>query len=130
MNPRVQTFFDPATFTATHLVIDETTGTAAIVDPVLDFEPKGAKLSTTSANAVLAAVTAQKLALAYVLETHAHADHLSAGDHIRRLTGAKLAIGAHITDVQKVFAPVFDADDVACDGNLAAEEFYAEALAV
>ena len=117
MNPRVQTFFDPATFTATHLVIDETTGTAAIVDPVLDFEPKGAKLSTTSANAVLAAVAAQKLTLAYVLETHAHADHLSAGDHIRRLTGAKLAIGAHITDVQKVFAPVFDADDVACDGR-------------
>ncbi len=117
MNPRVQTFFDPATFTATHLVVDVATGTAAIIDPVLDFEPKGAKLSTASADAVLAAVTAQKLTLAYVLETHAHADHLSAGDHIRRLTGAKLVIGTHITEVQKVFAPVFDADDVTCDGR-------------
>lgn len=117
MNPRVQTFFDPATFTATHLVIDSSTGTAAIIDPVLDFEPKGGKLSTTSADAVLVAVAVQKLSLSYVLETHAHADHLSAGDHIRRLTGAKLVIGAHITEVQKAFAPVFDADDVACDGR-------------
>ncbi len=117
MNPRVQTFFDPATFTATHLVVDTCTATAAIVDPVLDFEPKGGKLSTTSADAVLAAVAAQNLSLSYVLETHAHADHLSAGDHIRRLTGAKLVIGAHITEVQRVFAPVFDADDVACDGS-------------
>lgn len=117
MNPRVQTFFDPATFTATHLVVDVSTGTSAIIDPVLDFEPKGGKLSTTSADAVLAAVAAQKLTLAYVLETHAHADHLSAGDHIRHLTGAALVIGAHITDVQKVFAPVFDADDVSCDGS-------------
>lgn len=117
MNPRVQTFFDPATFTATHLVVDTCTGIAAIIDPVLDFEPKGGKLSTTSADAVLEAVAAQNLSLSYVLETHAHADHLSAGDHIRRLTGAKLVIGAHITEVQKVFAPVFDADDVACDGR-------------
>ncbi len=117
MNPRVQTFFDPATFTATHLVADVSTGTAAIIDPVLDFEPKGGKLSTTSADAVLAAVAAQKLTLAFVLETHAHADHLSAGDHIRHRTGAKLVIGAHISDVQRVFAPVFDADDVACDGS-------------
>jgi len=84
---------------------------------VLDFEPKGGKLSTTSADAVLETVAVQKLSLSYVLETHAHADHLSAGDHIRRLTGAKLVIGAHITEVQKVFAPVFDADDVACDGR-------------
>lgn len=117
MTPHVQTFFDPATFTATHLVVDSSTGTAAIVDPVLDFEPKGGKLSTTSADAVLAAVASQQLTLAYVLETHAHADHLSAGDHIRRLTGAKLVIGAHITQVQSTFAPVFDADDVPCDGS-------------
>lgn len=117
MNPRVQTFFDPATFTATHLVSDSATGVAAIIDPVLDFEPKGGKLSTASADAVLKAVADQHLTLAYVLETHAHADHLSAGDHIRRLTGAKLVIGKHIADVQHVFAPMFDADDVAPDGS-------------
>lgn len=117
MNPRVQTFFDPATFTATHLVVDTDTNTAAIIDPVLDFEPKGGKLSTASADALLKAVADQGLTLAYVLETHAHADHLSAGDHIRRLTGAKLVIGANITKVQKTFAPIFDADDVALDGS-------------
>lgn len=117
MNPRVQTFFDPATFTATHLVSDSATGVAAIIDPVLDFEPKGGKLSTASADAVLKAVADQHLTLAYVLETHAHADHLSAGDHIRCLTGAKLVIGKHIADVQHVFAPMFDADDVATDGS-------------
>lgn len=117
MNPTVQTFFDPATFTATHLVIDADTKTAAVIDPVLDFEPKGGKLSTQSADAVLKTIADQGLTLAYVLETHAHADHLSAGDHIRRRSGARLVIGAAITKVQQVFAPMFDADDVAADGS-------------
>ncbi len=114
--PDVATFFDPVTFTATYLVSDPATGVAAIIDPVLDFEPRRAALSTASADAVLAAVAARGLKLAYVMETHAHADHLSAGDHIRRKTGAALVIGADITAVQKVFAPVFEADDVALDG--------------
>ena len=114
--PHVQTFFDPATFTATYLVSDPATGFAAIIDPVLDFEPRRAILSTASADAVLAAVAAGGLKLAYVLETHAHADHLSAGDYLRRKTGARLVIGAHITAVQKAFAPVFEADDVTLDG--------------
>lgn len=117
MTPKVQTFFDPATSTATHLVSDPATGAAAIIDPVLDFEPKGARLSTGSADALLAAVREQNLELAYVLETHAHADHLSAGDHIRRQTGAKLAIGARIVEVQKTFAPLFEADDVKPEGG-------------
>jgi glyoxylase-like metal-dependent hydrolase (beta-lactamase superfamily II) len=117
MKAIVQTFFDPATFTATHLVSDPATGIAAIIDPVLDFEPKAGKLSTGSADAVLAAVADRGLTLAYVLETHAHADHLSAGDHIRRLTGAKLVIGAGITIVQKAFIALFEADDVLPDGS-------------
>lgn len=117
MNPCVQTFFDPATFTATHLVVDSATGAAAIIDPVLDFEPKGGKLSTRSADAVLNVVTEHSLTLTYVMETHAHADHLSAGDYIRRLTAAKLVIGAKITKVQKAFVPIFEADDVRPDGS-------------
>ena len=117
MTPKVQTFFDSATSTATYLIGDPATGIAAIIDPVLDFEPKGARLSTGSADALLSAVREQNLELAYVLETHAHADHLSAGDHIRRLTGAKLAIGARIVEVQKTFAPLFEADDVKPDGG-------------
>jgi glyoxylase-like metal-dependent hydrolase (beta-lactamase superfamily II) len=116
-NPHVQTFFDSATFTATHLVSDPATGVAAIVDPVLDFEPKSGTLSTASADAVLQAVAEQGLDLVYVLETHAHADHLSAADHIRHRAGAKIAIGAHITAVQHVFADLFDLDDVAPDGS-------------
>ena len=117
MNPQVQTFFDPATFTATHLVVVSATGQAAIIDPVLDFDAKSGRLATRSADALLKAVEDQGLTLHYVLETHAHADHLSAGDHLRRRSGADLAIGAGIAQVQRVFAPMFDADDVACDGS-------------
>jgi glyoxylase-like metal-dependent hydrolase (beta-lactamase superfamily II) len=118
MTPRVQTSFDPATSTATHLVSDPASGVAAVVDPVLDFDPKSAKLSTRSADAVLGAVRDQGLKLAYVLETHAHADHLSAGDYIRKQTGAELVIGAHIREVQKTFIPMFEADDVTPDGRV------------
>ena len=116
MRLAVQTFFDPVTNTATHLVSDPATGAAAVIDPVLDYEPKWAKISTASADAVLKAVTDQRLHLRYVLETHAHADHLSAADYIRRKTGAKVAIGARITEVQKVFIPLFEADDLEPDG--------------
>ncbi|MBA14981.1 MAG: MBL fold metallo-hydrolase [Sphingomonas sp.] len=116
MKPEIQTFFDHATNTASYLVSDPVTGAAAIIDPVLDFEPGGGKLETASADAMLAAVEEQGLQLLYVLETHAHADHLSAADHIRARTGAKIVIGAHITRVQKVFMPVFEADDVHPDG--------------
>ncbi|WP_309643178.1 MBL fold metallo-hydrolase [Phenylobacterium sp.] len=116
MTPTVQTFFDTTTSTATYLVSDPATRTAAVIDPVLDFEPKGAVLSTASANAILAAVADQGLNLAYVLETHAHADHLSAADYIRRATGAKVVIGAQITQVQKAFIPLFEAQDVSADG--------------
>jgi glyoxylase-like metal-dependent hydrolase (beta-lactamase superfamily II) len=115
MRPDVQAFFDPATFTASYLVSDPATGVAAIIDPVLDFEPKAAKLSTASADALLDAVAARGLTLAYVLETHAHADHLSAADYIRQKTGAKIVIGARIVEVQKTFIPVFEAE-TAADG--------------
>ncbi|MCR5874691.1 MBL fold metallo-hydrolase [Phenylobacterium sp. J426] len=118
MRPTIQTFFDPATFTATHLIWDPQTRAAAVIDPVLDFEPKAAKLSTASADQVLAAVRDQGLHLVYVLETHAHADHLSAADYIRKATGAKVVIGAHIREVQKTFIPVFEADDVSDDGRV------------
>ena len=116
MIPTVQVFFDPATSTATYLVSDPATRTAAVIDPVLDFEPKGAKLSTASADAILQAVTDQGLTLAYVLETHAHADHLSAADYIRRQAGAAVAIGARIIEVQRTFQALFEVE-VAPDGG-------------
>lgn len=116
MAPAIQTFFDPATSTATYLVSDPATRTAAVIDPVLDFEPKAARLSTASADAVLKAVEDQGLTLKYVLETHAHADHLSAADYIRRKTDAEVVIGARIVEVQKAFIPLFELDDVRADG--------------
>ena len=116
MAPVIQPFFDTATNTVTYLVHDPATRQAAVIDPVLDFEPKAARLSTASAEAVLAAAREQDLDLVYVLETHAHADHLSAADHIRRATGAKIVIGANIRAVQKGFGPLFEAEDVAGDG--------------
>lgn len=116
MTPQVQTCFDHATNTATHLVVDPETRAAAIIDPVLDFDPASGRLATASADTLLRDVAAQGLDLRYVLETHAHADHLSAGDHIRQLTGAPIVIGARITEVQKAFIPLFEAADVRPDG--------------
>jgi glyoxylase-like metal-dependent hydrolase (beta-lactamase superfamily II) len=118
MQARVQTFFDPATSTASYLVSDPVTKAAAIIDPVLDFDPKAARISTVSADAMLAAVRDQELELAYVLETHAHADHLSAADYLRRKTGARVAIGARIREVQKTFIPLFEADELSPDGQM------------
>ncbi len=118
MQPQVHGFFDTATNTVTYVVHDPVSKAAAIIDPVLDFTPRNARISTASADAVLDYVHAQGLDLQYVLETHAHADHLSAAHHIREKTGAPVVIGAHITQVQTIFADMFEADDVVCDGSV------------
>lgn len=116
-SPSVQAFFDSATGTVTYLVADPDTKIAAVIDPVLDFDPKSARLATESADAMLAAVEDQGLDLQWVLETHAHADHLSAAHHIRTRTGARVVIGEHITQVQRRFAALFEADDVDLKGG-------------
>lgn len=115
--PGVQGFFDPATSTVSYIVHDPATRQAAIIDPVLDFTPRNGRTSTSSADALLAAVKAQDLQLAWLLETHAHADHLSASHYLRERTGAPVVIGAQITRVQAIFAELFEADDVARDGG-------------
>jgi glyoxylase-like metal-dependent hydrolase (beta-lactamase superfamily II) len=102
-------FFDDATNTVTYLVWDPATLAAAIIDPVLDFDPNAAGLSTASADKVLTVATNLGLRIDWILDTHAHADHLSGGDYLRRKTGAKLGIGAQITKVQKAFLPLFGA---------------------
>lgn len=109
---QVQAFFDPATATVTYLVTDPATGAAAIIDPVLDYEPKAARLSTESVDRVLTVAAEQGLNVVWALDTHAHADHLSAADYVRRQTGAKVGIGAHITQVQGAFGPLFNARDI------------------
>ncbi len=117
MAPKIQAFFDPATFTVSYIVSDPATGAAAIIDPVLDFDAKSGRSSTGSADRLLAELAAQKLTLAWILETHAHADHLSASAYLKDRTGAPVAIGEHIVKVQNVFRPIFNAQDVSGDGR-------------
>jgi glyoxylase-like metal-dependent hydrolase (beta-lactamase superfamily II) len=108
MRPQIQAFFDEATFTVTYLVTDPTRRAAAIVDAVLDYDPKSGRTSTKSADAVLAAAKGGDFSVEWILETHAHADHLSAAAYLREKTGAKIVIGEHIAKVQKTFRPIFN----------------------
>lgn len=116
MTPLIQAFFDPATSTVSYIVADPASREAAIIDPVLDFDARSARVTTASADALLAALARQDLRLTHVLETHAHADHLSAAAYLRRKSGATIVIGAHIRDVQETFIPLFEADDLKADG--------------
>ena len=114
--PTVEGFFDDATHTITYLVADPATGVAAVIDPVLDFDPASGRTSTASLERVLARIAERSLKLGRVLETHAHADHLTGADELRRRTGAPIGIGSRITEVQKVFGTLFEAHDVTADG--------------
>ncbi|MEY4239400.1 MAG: hypothetical protein RL339_2001 [Pseudomonadota bacterium] len=117
INPTyIQAFFDESTFTVTYLVGDPATRQAAVIDSVLDFDPASGRVSTGSVEAVLAAATAGGWTITRVLETHAHADHLSAAPLIKARTGARVGIGAHIDAVQQVFAGVFNTPDVSGTG--------------
>jgi glyoxylase-like metal-dependent hydrolase (beta-lactamase superfamily II) len=115
--PTIDAFFDEATFTVTYLVSDPASRRAAIVDPVLDYDHRSGKASTVSADRVLAKARDRGLQVDWVLETHAHADHLTAAPHVKAATGAKVVIGEHIGDVQKIFATLFNAPDVSGDGS-------------
>jgi glyoxylase-like metal-dependent hydrolase (beta-lactamase superfamily II) len=116
-SPRIQAFFDETTFTVTYLVSDPGSAEAAVIDPVLDYDHRSGRVSTASADRVLQAVAGQGLALRWILETHAHADHLSAAPYLKARTGAQVAIGEHIRAVQALFGPVFHAQDVVGDGR-------------
>ena len=117
MPARIQSFFDAATSTITYLVSDPATRSAAVIDPVLDFDPKSGRTSTRSADAILAAAQKDGLSITWILETHAHADHLSAAAWLRARTGARIVIGERITQVQKVFRPIFNQADQTTDGS-------------
>jgi glyoxylase-like metal-dependent hydrolase (beta-lactamase superfamily II) len=106
--PVVKTFFDEPTFTATHVVHDPATRRAAIIDSVLDFDQPSGRTKTASAEAVVAYVKAEGLVVDWILETHAHADHLSAAPYLQAQIGGKIVIGAAITTVQQTFAKVFN----------------------
>jgi glyoxylase-like metal-dependent hydrolase (beta-lactamase superfamily II) len=114
--PLVQAFFDEPTNTVSYLMSDAATGKGAIIDPVLDFNQRTGRASVASVDAILAAAREQGIEIVWVLETHAHADHLSSAPYVKLKTGAKLGIGEHIREVQRIFRPVFNATDVSGDG--------------
>jgi glyoxylase-like metal-dependent hydrolase (beta-lactamase superfamily II) len=115
--PAIRAFFDEPTNTVSYLVSDPFTRKAAVIDPVLDYDHRTGKASAKSADAILAAAEAANLSIEWVLETHAHADHLSGAPYVKIKTGAKVGIGEHIREVQRIFRPVFNATDVSGDGS-------------
>jgi glyoxylase-like metal-dependent hydrolase (beta-lactamase superfamily II) len=115
--PVIRAFFDEATNTVSYLVADPVTLRAAIIDPVLDYDPKSGQVNDHAVKAMLAAARAERYTVEWSLETHAHADHLSASPYVKAKTGARIAIGEHIKDVQQIFRPVFNATDMQTDGS-------------
>ena len=112
--PAVQAFFDEDTNTVSYVVSDPASARAAIIDPVLDYDPAAGRTSTASADRMLAWIEGQGLDVELILETHVHADHLTAAPYLRERTGARVGIGAHITSVQDTFACIFNVERSFC----------------
>lgn len=118
MQPQIASFFDPITSTASHVVYDQVGGHAAVIDPVLDYDAKSGRTSTVAADKISHFLREQSLTLEWILETHAHADHLSSAKYLQGLFGGKIAIGAHIDKVQTVFKKLFHLEaEFAVDGS-------------
>jgi glyoxylase-like metal-dependent hydrolase (beta-lactamase superfamily II) len=109
--PLIQDFFDPETWTYTYVVYEGNGSPCVIIDSVLNYDPKSGRTSTRSADEIIAFVNARQLEVSWILETHAHADHLTAAPYLQDHLGGKLVIGDHITNVQTVFKGVFNLDD-------------------
>ena len=108
LNPIVHGIFDPATWTVTYVVYEKEGSACAIIDSVLDYDPKSGRTSTESADKVIAFVREKNLQVKWILETHAHADHLTAAPYLKAKLGGQTAIGDHITAVQRVFKGIFN----------------------
>jgi glyoxylase-like metal-dependent hydrolase (beta-lactamase superfamily II) len=119
MNPQpyIRAFFDEATNTVTYLVADPATHRAAVIDPVLDYDHRSGRVHVSSAERILEAAAREGLHIEWILETHAHADHLSAAAYLRGKTGAQVGIGEHIGQVQATFRKAFNLDDVSGEGR-------------
>ena len=107
MTPTIESFFDPATWTVSYVVFEKKGSACAIIDSVLDYDPKSGRTRTVSAEKLVEFVGANNLHVEWILETHAHADHLSAAQYLKAKLGGKIAIGAGITGVQQVFMNIF-----------------------
>ena len=115
--PSVTAFFDEATFTVTYVVADPDSAHAAIIDPVLDYDPASGRTSTASADKVAGFVGDNGLHVDWILETHVHADHLTAAPYLKEKLGGRIAIGSNVAAVQEVFKGVFNIEDLATDGS-------------
>ncbi len=115
--PRVWGFFDPRSFSVQYVVSDPATRQCAIIDPVLDFDEKSGSVATTSADAILRTVAEEKLTVQWILDTHPHADHLSAAHYLHAKTGAPTAIGAHVVEVQKLWQTIYNWPLLKTDGS-------------
>jgi glyoxylase-like metal-dependent hydrolase (beta-lactamase superfamily II) len=114
----IKPFFDLVTSTVTYVVTDLASGQAAIIDPVLDFDPSSGKLTSASADKVIAYLDENNLNLEWILETHAHADHITASSYIKEKRGGFIGIGKHITKVQATFKKMFNLNEsMVCDGT-------------
>ena len=113
----VTAFFDEATFTVTYVAADPETGRAAIVDPVLDYDPASGRTSTASADEVIAFVGNNGLTVDWILETHVHADHVTAAPYLQEKLGGRIAIGGNVAAVQETFKGVYNIEDLATDGT-------------
>jgi glyoxylase-like metal-dependent hydrolase (beta-lactamase superfamily II) len=112
----IRPFFDEATNTVSYLIFDPATRQGAVIDPVLDWDHRSGEADTRSADQLIETARQEGVAIALILETHAHADHLTAAPYIKQRCGGQIAIGEHIKDVQRIFRPVFAADDVKPEG--------------
>jgi glyoxylase-like metal-dependent hydrolase (beta-lactamase superfamily II) len=115
--PLIHAFFDEPTNTVSYLVACPQTREAAVIDPVLDYDHHSGKASAKSADLILKKAAEENYRITWVLETHVHADHLSGAPYIRLKASAKVGIGERVREVQKIFRPVFNADDVSGDGS-------------
>jgi glyoxylase-like metal-dependent hydrolase (beta-lactamase superfamily II) len=113
----IHSFFDEPTNTVSYLVADPVSKLALVIDPVLNYDHNSGEASVVSADAILARAAVEKFKIEWILETHVHADHLSGAPYLKLKTGAKVAIGEHIRDVQKIFRPIFNAIDVSGTGS-------------
>ena len=108
MKPNIEAFFDPVTGTVSYVVYDQSGGRCAIVDPVLDYDPKASRTSTGGADKLIAFIMDKRLTTEWILETHAHADHISSAAYLKRKLGGKTAIGREIPTVQETFKEIFN----------------------
>ena len=115
--PVIRAFFDEPTNTVSYLVADPRTKRAAMIDPVLDYDPKAGTVDVRSVSAMIVAANEAGYSVEWSLETHAHADHLSGSPYVKAKTGARIGIGENIKEVQRIFRPVFNATDLKTDGS-------------